>query len=126
MSRVGVVSVSRLMPRSSTIRRHATKAACQSPASLTRMIHHSNSTSPPCTKSTLSRAVATTMSASGATDLNAEAAGMPASAKNASTNAAHTASPGNDCAANAEAITANDSTSFTRASMRWTGLVPGQ
>ena len=71
MSSVAVVKVSRLMPSKSSSKRQAMKAACHRPASLMRMIHHSNSTSPPCTNNTLSRAVATTMSASGVRSVHA-------------------------------------------------------
>ena len=126
MSSVAVVRVSRLIPSSNSSRRQAMKAACHRPASLMRMIHHSNSTVPPCTKNTLSRAVTTTMNASGAMDLNAERMGMPASLKKPNTNAAHTASPRNDCATNTTAMSASASSSFARASMRCSGLVPGQ
>lgn len=77
MSSVAVVKVSRLMPSKSSSKRQAMKAACHRPASLMRMIHHSNNTAPPCTKNTLSSAVTTTMNASGAMDLNASATECP-------------------------------------------------
>ena len=101
-------------------------AAWTRPPVLTRMIHHSKSTWPPWTKKMFRSAVTTTMNASGAMERSAPPNGMRASAKNAMTNAAHTASPQNVWATNTTAISTSASTSFARASMRCTGLDPGQ
>ena len=80
MSSAVVASVSRLTPRRSSNRRHATNAAEESPASLMQNTHHWKYTVPPCTKNTFRRAVTTTMNSKGPMERSAWPNGMRARA----------------------------------------------